>query len=134
MVEKLVPGPFMKKSKLSISLEQQSDMLQSLFLLYTQVELYQNILKLTCWPLVFPLYKAFLGNKKVFGTSLPASFSAWFLRKQILTFKILLVNSANTNCHPLQVKINCSKFIIDELQPRCHMTLLACLFLKHRET
>ena len=33
------PRPF--KSKLSISLDQQSEMLQSLFLLYVQVEVYQ---------------------------------------------------------------------------------------------
>ena len=38
-VEKLVPD-FYKKSKLSISLDQQSKMLYSLFLLYVQVEVY----------------------------------------------------------------------------------------------
>ena len=30
----------------------------------------------------------------------------------------LLANSANTECRPLQVKINCSKFIKDRLQSR----------------
>ena len=43
--------PFYKKSNLSISPEQQSEMLQSLFLLYVQVKIYQNILKLGLWPL-----------------------------------------------------------------------------------
>ena len=38
--------PFYKKSNLSISLDQQSEMLQNLFLLYVQVKIYQNILKL----------------------------------------------------------------------------------------
>ena len=40
------PRPFYQKSKLSISLDQQSQMLYNLFLLYVQVEVYQNILKL----------------------------------------------------------------------------------------
>ena len=48
-----------------------------------QVEGYRNILKLSCRPLAFTSYKAFLKNKKRSGTSLPASFSAWFLMKNI---------------------------------------------------
>ena len=40
-----------------------------------KVEGYQNILKLSCRPLAFTSYKAFLENKKRFGTSLLASFS-----------------------------------------------------------
>ena len=43
-----IPRPFSKKSKLSISLDQQSQMLYSLFLLYVQGELYQNISELRC--------------------------------------------------------------------------------------
>ena len=35
---KIIPGPFSKESKLSISLDQQTDILYSLFLLYVQVE------------------------------------------------------------------------------------------------
>ena len=53
------PRPFYKKSKLSISLDHQSKMLLSLFLLYVQLRVYQNILKLRCRPLAFTLYKAF---------------------------------------------------------------------------
>ena len=37
---------FYKNSKLTISLDQQSEMLQRLFLLYVQVEVYQSISKL----------------------------------------------------------------------------------------
>ena len=48
--------------------------LYSLFLLYA-IEGYQNTLKLSCRPLVFTSYKAFLKNEKRSGTSLPASFS-----------------------------------------------------------
>ena len=40
------PRPFYKETKLSISLDQQSEMLKSLFSLYVQVKVYQNILKL----------------------------------------------------------------------------------------
>ena len=55
----------------------------NLFLLHVQVEVYQNVLKLRCWPLGFILYKAFSKNKKRSGTSLPISFSAWFLKMKI---------------------------------------------------
>ena len=40
--------PFFKKSKLSISLDQQHEVSYSLFLLLVQIEDYQNILKLMC--------------------------------------------------------------------------------------
>ena len=42
------PRPFLKKSKLNICLDQQSEVLYSLFLLYAQLEDYQTILKLRC--------------------------------------------------------------------------------------
>ena len=42
--------------------------------------------------------------------------------KAAFTLIYILANSAITNC--VQVKINCSKFIIDGLQQRYHMTLL----------
>ena len=42
---KTIPRPFSEKSKLSISLDQQSELSYSLLLLYAQVKLYQNILK-----------------------------------------------------------------------------------------
>ena len=41
------PRPCYKKSKLSLSLNQQSEILLSLFLWYVQVEVYQKILKLS---------------------------------------------------------------------------------------
>ena len=52
------------------------------FIVY-EVGGYQNILKLTCRPLVFTSYKAFLKNKKRSGTILLGLFSAWFLKKNI---------------------------------------------------
>ena len=42
------PRPFNIKLKLSISLDQQSEILLTLFLLYVQIEVYQNIVKLRC--------------------------------------------------------------------------------------
>ena len=48
-----------------------------------QVEGYQHILKLSYRPPAFTSYKALLKNKKRSGTSLSASFCAWFLKKSI---------------------------------------------------
>ena len=82
--------PFYKDSKFSISLDQQPKISYSLFLLYVQVEVHQNILKLTCWSLTFTLYKAFLKGKKGPGTSLFAPFSGWFLERKYFSRFFLL--------------------------------------------
>ena len=60
------PRPFLKKSKLNKSLDQQFKVLYSLFILYVQVKDYQNILTEL---LVFSLK-----NKKRSGTSFPGLF------------------------------------------------------------
>ena len=44
---------------------------------------YQNMLRLSSKPLAITSYKAFLKNKKRSGICLPASISAWFLKKNI---------------------------------------------------
>ena len=44
----------------------------------------------------------------------------------------LLANSDNTKCRPFEVKINCSKLIIDRLQQRCHVTFLIYFFVTSR--
>ena len=54
------PRPFSKKSKLSMFLDQQSEILYRLFLLHVQKKVYHNLLKLRCKPLSLPLYKVFL--------------------------------------------------------------------------
>ena len=46
----------------------------------------------------------------------------------------ILAYSANTKCRPFQVKINCSKFIIDGLRQRCHITFLVSLFITSRNS
>ena len=63
VVDKLVPECFLK-SKLLISLDQQSKVLYRLFLLHVQVKGYRKILKLKCRPLAFILCKAFLKKQK----------------------------------------------------------------------
>ena len=64
------PRPFFRKSNLSISLDQE---FHSLFLLYAQVEHYQNIETTSC--------KAFSKNKKRSGISLLLHFLHGFWRK-----------------------------------------------------
>ena len=100
MVEKLVPGSFIKKITLGVSLDQHSDMLKSLFLWFLQVEIYQNILKLICWPFAFALCKAFW--KKSSGTSHPTSFSAWILKKSIspdfIAWLFLILETLSNAC------------------------------------
>ena len=45
---------------------------------------------------------------------------------------MILANSVNTKCRPFQVKINCSKLIIDSLQQWRHVTFLIYLFVTSR--
>ena len=66
------------------------NILQFVFII-CQVKDYRIILKLSCSPFVLTLCKAFLKYKKRSGTSLPSSFSAWFLKKCFF-FYILLPN------------------------------------------
>ena len=60
-----------------------SIVLMQFVLITWQVDGYRDILKPSCMPLVIMSYKAFLKNRKRYGTSLPASFCAWFLKKNI---------------------------------------------------
>ena len=85
-----------KNSILSISLYHQCELYKNCFYCMPQVEDYQNILKLRCWPLAFSSYKAFLKHEKKFGTSFSASFSAWILRKDIS--HILLTKCLFSDC------------------------------------
>ena len=73
---------FYKKSKLSIYLDQMSEILWSFFIVCSS-EVYQNILKLKCWSFALTLYLAFLKNKKKSGTCLSISFPVWCLKKNI---------------------------------------------------
>ena len=68
-----------------------------------QVEDYQNTLILSCTPLPFTSYKAFLENKMRSETSLTASFSAWVLNKNIS----LVIFYYLTRFHCLHVFSSC---------------------------
>ena len=48
-----------------------------------QVEVFENTLKLRCWPLTFTAYKAFLETKKRSETSVPTSIHTWCFKKTI---------------------------------------------------
>ena len=74
--------PFFKISKLSISGSRVQSFIQFAFIV-CQVEGYRNILKLSLQTIAFTSYKAFLKNEKRSRTCLPASFSAWFLKRNI---------------------------------------------------
>ena len=82
LAEKLFPDPFLKIQNwayLWINI-----LKFYIFCFYVwQVDDYRNRFKLSCRPLAFTSYKAFLKNKKGSGTRLSASFSAWFLNKNI---------------------------------------------------
>ena len=58
-VGETIPRSFFKELKLSISLDQQSKVSYSLFLLYVEVEDYKNIFKLRGGPLGFTSFKVF---------------------------------------------------------------------------
>ena len=73
---------------ISASLDQESKVLYKLFLLNVKLKGYQEILKLRCKPLALTSYKVFLKNKKSSGTSLPGSFSAWFLKQNICFIRL----------------------------------------------
>ena len=78
----LFPDPFLKNQNWRYLWINRERFIQFVFIV-RQVESYQNILKLSSKQLSFTSYKAFLNNKKRSGTSFPASFSVWFLEKNI---------------------------------------------------
>ena len=93
--------PFYKKSKLSVSLDQQ---FQMLFLLYVQV--YQNILKPRSWQIDFTWHKPFLKNKGLELVSL-SRFLHDILRKIFLT----LYSGDSWNYIPHILVSSCTKRI-----------------------
>ena len=80
MVEKLLPCVFLKNVNWAYNMDQQSQIWYSLFELYVQVELKQNMSKLRCK--LSPHLKI-LKTKKRSVNCLPSPFSAWYLRKTI---------------------------------------------------
>ena len=70
VVEKLFPGSFLKNQNWAY-----------LWINSLKFSSFRNILKVSCRPLDFTSYKALLKNKKISGTSLPASFLYEFWKK-----------------------------------------------------
>ena len=96
--EKLIPDPFLKNENWAyLSLDQQSEILYNIFLLYIQVEDYRNILKLTSWPLAFTSYQAFLKNKKRSKTNLFVVFPTLLLKNNV-SHVILLLEILGYSC------------------------------------
>ena len=111
MVEKLLLDPFLKKTKLSISLSWLIVLILCSFVLLCGFESYRNILKRSCWPLAIASCKAFLKSKKWSGTSLPVTFCAWFLKKTIY-FAKFYQSCTICVCNYLFSKFWCHKFWI----------------------
>ena len=81
LVEKLYLYPFLKNQSWAYLWINILSFVQFVFIVW-QVEGFRNILKLSCRPLPFTLYKVSLENKDV--CYFAASLSAWFLKKIFL--------------------------------------------------
>ena len=75
-----IPWPFSKKSKLSISLDQQSKVLYGLLLLYARLRTIKIYWNWATYHLLLPYMKLFFQSES--GTSLTVSFSASFFKKK----------------------------------------------------
>ena len=71
-----IPRSLSKKIKLSISLDQQCKVLNSLLLLYANLRAIKTLLNQPADHLLLPNIKLFQKKNKQSGTSFPASFSA----------------------------------------------------------
>ena len=87
-----IPRPFSKKSKLSISLWINILMFYIFCFYYLPSWRLSKVIETKLQTTCFNSYKAFLKNKKSSGTSFPASFSAWFLKKNIFVVKFYYLN------------------------------------------
>ena len=96
-VGETIPRLFPKLSKLSISLDNCLKFYTVCFYCMPRWGL-SKLLKLGCRPLAFTSYNAFLKNKKEFGTSFPASFSAWFWRKHFSCYILLTDQISFSGC------------------------------------
>ena len=82
VVEKLSPDPLLKNENWAYLLINYLKFFTDCFY-HMPSWGYQNTLRLSSKPLAISSYKAFLKNKQRSGICLPASISAWFLKKNI---------------------------------------------------
>ena len=83
MVGKLVRDPSIKNQNLTYPLINSLKCYTVCFYCVLKWRFTKTYLKLRSWPLALTYIKLFQKNKEMFGTSLPASFSASFLKKNI---------------------------------------------------
>ena len=83
LVEKLSPDPFLKNQSWAYLW---INILKFYIFYFSCLSSWglSKMIKISCRPFAFTSYKAFLKNEKRPGTSLPALFSAWFLKKNML--------------------------------------------------
>ena len=75
--------PRLFSEKFTISLDQYFESFTCFVFIVCQVKDYRKSFELSYGPLAFISYKAFFKNKRKSGASLAASFSGWFLKKNI---------------------------------------------------
>ena len=80
VLDNLFPDPFQKIKIEHISRSVVNSFIQFVFIIW-QVQGYRNIFKSSCRLVAFTSYKDFLKNKKRSETCLPATFLAWFMKK-----------------------------------------------------
>ena len=122
VVEKLFPDPFLINKNwacLWINIIK----FHTVFFNLWQLKDHRNILNLSCRPFAFTSYKTFLKNKKWSGTSLPASFSAWFLKKHFPGYFLLpdQISSAN------QIWSNFIAFTLWDIEQYVYYNCLLCV-------
>ena len=92
VVDKLFPDSFLKSQNWAYLWMNSLTFYTVCFYCMSSWGLSIYVLKLSCGPLTFTSNITFLKNKNRSGTSLPAPFSAWFLRKKYLSCYILLTD------------------------------------------
>ena len=119
MVEKLFLVAFLKKQNWAYLISLIVLSFMQFGFIVCRVEGYRNILKLSCTPLATASYEAFLKSKKRSWTSLPVTFSAWFLKKTIYFTKFYQSCSYMyvIICWPSCDVINCEINIIFLIKP-----------------
>ena len=129
VVENQVPDPFLKNQNCAYFCIN-SMKCYKVFLLQVYVDIYQNIQKLSCWPLVFTSYKAFLKSKKRFATTLSASTSAMISDEKSFSRIVLWTDQVSLSGPKFNLQPNgkyLQKSIMAVLTPR--LSILDLLYL-----
>ena len=115
--EKTSLTPFHKNSKPSIYLDQQSEDSCSLFFVRVQVENYQNILKIRCWPIALIYLRLFQKTKR--GLELVSLSRFLHGLWRIIYLTLYCINWPNFIWSPLFFEISVVMFIAIVFDPVC---------------